>query len=186
MTVEATPFVVEKLSANVDGCHGFVRAPPPQPVQRSSTVSPRRRTTSAPPPVPFVTSRPKTAATRLNPRSACPRTSGGREGPDTRSSSRLPQPPHSRLIDRTVVAESANSLREPRCISFCRRPVADLHTRLHEDTISYVLSAWPLSGSRKRSDESRPGRRCSTARDGSLASADSALRASMTSPRKRA
>src|SRR3954454_8428302 len=78
MTVDATPFVVEKLSASVSGVHARVCARSAQPVHRSSTVSPRTRTTSAPPPRPRVTSFPNASAARANSGSAWPRTSGGR------------------------------------------------------------------------------------------------------------
>src|SRR3954452_6192824 len=78
MTVDAMPFVVEKLSASVSGCHGRVWARSAQPVQRSSTVAPRSRTTSAPPPRPRETSFAKGSTTRPKPRWARPRTSGAR------------------------------------------------------------------------------------------------------------
>src|SRR4051812_20415981 len=71
------PLVVEKLSASVSGVHGRVWARSAQPVQRSSTVSPRRRTTSAPPPRPRVTSLANDSTARPNSGSAWPRTSGG-------------------------------------------------------------------------------------------------------------
>src|SRR5215218_7970307 len=71
------PFVVEKLSASVSGVHRRVCARSAQPVQRSSTVSPRRRTTSAPPPRPRVTSFANASTARRKPGSAWPRTAGG-------------------------------------------------------------------------------------------------------------
>src|SRR5689334_2860346 len=78
MTVEATPLVVEKLSASVSGVHGRVCARSAQPVQRSSTVSPFMRTVSAPPPRPRVTSFPNASAAGPNAGVTVPRTSGGR------------------------------------------------------------------------------------------------------------
>src|SRR4051812_31462233 len=93
MTVDATPFVVEKLSASVSGCHGRVWSRSVQPVHRSTTVSPRSRTTSAPPPRPRVTSFPNDSATRPKPRAAWPRTSGGSGRACGGKSRTLRQPP---------------------------------------------------------------------------------------------
>src|SRR3954471_19091782 len=67
MTVEATPFVVEKLIASVCGVHGRVCARSAYPVERSTTVSPRTLTVRAPPPLRRPTMRWNARRTGSNP-----------------------------------------------------------------------------------------------------------------------
>src|SRR5436190_6646957 len=92
MTVEATPLVVEKLRPSVSGVQGRLPAASALPTDRSTTVCPRRRTTTAPPPDPRPSSRAKARATgakcsRVVPRKwVTDRTLGPRAG--TRASAR--------------------------------------------------------------------------------------------------